>query len=442
MQFRLILGVLLLLPWHSVFAQSSAPEGWTITEEGGNAVYRPGNLPAGQSFVLTAKPFQNLQGQPFESWFAAQSQADLAERGTPAGAPQKSVARSEVLTQTQFFTDRAGKRWFVMYSASLAANGKAQFASMITDLPTSLAVPYVRAGATILGYNLKAANENNSTTPAIPSQPANHAIQAQNASPANRQNSATPNTDTNALRTAPDSGVPLSQIEAVLHEGRGVSTAMGFQYQESADLLLKDGWEYSSLDLPPEDLSVEAARRLHPERWHQWRRQGGDIYIQDQRTGQWSKLDAETARPLEQSLHVHLIHRGSYSFGGMGSYNTANGITFSADGRFERSNSVLAGSGTVQAAGGFSGGTSSYQDRNGRSASTVGTYSGGVGAAGAYSHSQSRTGDGTASGTYKISGYTLELDSANGQVQRFLAFYPFSNKPEIYLNGTTFNPSR
>jgi hypothetical protein len=39
-----------------------------------------------------------------------------------------------------------------------------------------------------------------------------------------------------------------------------MSTATGYQYVESVDLLLSNGWEYSGLTGPPEDLNVEASR--------------------------------------------------------------------------------------------------------------------------------------------------------------------------------------
>jgi hypothetical protein len=57
----------------------------------------------------------------------------------------------------------------------------------------------------------------------------------------------------------------------------------------------------------------------------------------------------------------------------------------------------------------------------------------------ATSSSASPRGNGSASGTYKVSGYTLELDCANGQVQRLLAFYPFPGDPRVYIGDTTFS---
>lgn len=249
---------------------------------------------------------------------------------------------------------------------------------------------------------------------------------------------------TNTIRVAvPGTGVPDSNIESVVYEGHGETTVSGYAYVETAHLLLKDGWGYSQLSVPPEDLDVDAARRIYPARWQKWRAQGKDIYLQDQRTGQWSRLDATYIRPLQSQLDLRLVHCSSIGFGGMGSYNTTNWITFRPDGTFERAQGVLAGSGVVQGAGGFSGSAASTKDRNGTSASSSGTYSTGSGTAGAYSRQQPRSGNLDAYGRYKVSGYVLELDLANGQVQRLLAFHPFSDKmrDSTYIDGTTYNLS-
>jgi hypothetical protein len=48
-------------------------------------------------------------------------------------------------------------------------------------------------------------------------------------------------------------------------------------------------------------------------------------------------------------------------------------------------------------------------------------------------------GDANASGTYKVSGYTLELDGDGGLVQRVLAFYPFADNDRVYIDRVTYN---
>jgi hypothetical protein len=114
-------------------------------------------------------------------------------------------------------------------------------------------------------------------------------------------------------------------------------------------------------------------------------------------------------------------------------------ISFYPNGHFERSANVLSGSGAVQASGGFSGGASSLTDRNGTTASAYGTSAGPDGSVTARSSRSAAGGASAATGTYRITGYTLELDCANGQVQRLVAFYPFLGKPQIFIANVTFS---
>ena len=238
---------------------------------------------------------------------------------------------------------------------------------------------------------------------------------------------------------AQSSPASAGKIAGMLHEGRGMTTATGYQYIESVDLLLTDGWEYSGLTVPPEDLNVEASKHAEPQKWHHWRRQGGIIYLEV--SGSWSKLDADLVRPLESGsvLSKNLVHRNATTFVGMGGTVGTDRIHFYPDGRFERSANVLAGSGVVQASGGFSGGASSHTDSRGTTSSASGTHTDAGGSVTARSSRSTASGAGAATGTYKVHGYTLELDCANGQVQRLLAFYPFSGKPQVFLGNITFS---
>lgn len=416
-----------------------------MSQEGSNAVYRPANLPPNQSFTLTVEPFQGLNHQPFDQWFESRTQADVVRRGTVTGTQPTRTSQPGILLKTEFVKDGAGKPWLILYSGSSAADGTGQFAAMVTNLNNqSRLIDDIRLAATVLGQNLLAENAGSrapsATPPSIPGTADNHSsLGSSNASSVRTH----PEQPSSSIRVAvPGAGVSESNIEAVVYEGHGQTTVTGYAYVETAHLLLKDGWAYSELNVPPEDLDVDAARRLYPARWHKWRAQGKDIYLQDQRTGQWSRLDASYIRPLEPQLDLHLIYRNSVSFGGMGSYNTTNWITFKPDGTFERARGILAGSGVVQGAGGFSGSTTSIQDRNGSSSASSGTYSSGGGTAGAYSRQQSRAGSLDTYGKYKVSGYTLELDLANGQIQRLLAFHPFFDKlrDSAYIGGTTYDP--
>jgi hypothetical protein len=238
----------------------------------------------------------------------------------------------------------------------------------------------------------------------------------------------------------PGTGIPDAQIEAVLHEGRGETTAWGFQFVESADLLLKDGSEYSDMTVPPEDLDIEASKQSEPKKWHHWKQEGDQYFIQ-QTNGSWTKLNAVRVRPLPDgsSLNAQLSHMTAFSSGLGGGTVSSQRITFYPNGGFDRGSGFIGGTGTLQATGGFSSSAASVSDRNGTRSSASGTYSG-PGSSVTANSQRSSGGDGSKSGTYRVSGYALELHDANGQVERILAFYPFEGKQDIYLGNATFSP--
>jgi hypothetical protein len=210
--------------------------------------------------------------------------------------------------------------------------------------------------------------------------------------------------------------------------------ATGYAYVESADLLLSDGWAYLGLTVPPEQLDEVASKQREPAKWHRWKQSGSDFLIQNG-SSQWTKLEADRVRPLPAgaSLEISLIHRNSARFGGMGAYNTSATITFSQNGRFARSSGVIAGTGAVQAGGGFGGSASSYQDQHGSGSASAGSN-------GQVTTTTTSRGRGNANlgGTYTVSGYTLELHGDGGAVQRVLAFYPFTDNKSVYIDGVTY----
>jgi len=386
---RLIPALLLAAP---IAAQPApAPGGWTVVHSGANWVYTPGNLATGRTFTLTIEPVQRLGTQPLDQWLAAHAQADVSRRGTVVGAPTTQHHPSGAMITQVGYRDAQGTQWIALYTAAPRPDGSVQCSAIVTDLPASAASDYAKTAGTILGSLSKP----------------------------------------DAVASAPASD---GQIVAVLHEGRGQSTGTGYQYIESADLLLKDGWAYLGLTVPPEYLDEAASKQKEPNKWHRWKSEGNTILVEN--AGQWTKLDADRVRPLPAgaALSIALMHRHSTGFGGMGSYNTLATIAFASNGRYERSAGVIAGTGAVQAGGGFSGGAASYQDQNGRGSSA----SGSNGTVTTTSRSRG-AGDPNLAGTYKVTGYTLELDGAGGVAQRVLAFYPFPDNKSIYIDGVTYN---
>jgi hypothetical protein len=405
---RLLAVVLLVLPLGRLVAQPvPAPSGWTATQGGANWIYTPANVPSGRALTVTIEPVGRLGGQDLDRWFIARAEADAARRGTLAGTITTRHDASGARVAQASYRDGQGQQWVALYTATSRASDEVRFSSMVTNLPAQAAMDYARTAGTIMAHA---------------------AVAGTNAPP---PTASTPSATTNAPPVAMGSA-----DVTILHEGRGQSTASGFAYVESADLLLNDGWAYLGLTVPPELLDVAASKRQESPKWHRWKQVGSDVFVQDGASAQWTKLTADRARPLPSgsAMHLSVIHRSATGFGGMGSYNTSGRITFLPNGRFERSSGVIAGTGAVQAGGGFVGGASSYQNQNGRASASSG--SNGRVTATTTSHER---GDANASGTYKVSGYTLELDGDGGLVQRVLAFYPFGDNDRLYIDRVTYN---
>jgi hypothetical protein len=399
----------------------AAHSGWRASTSGDNTIYQPEGLPAGKVFEMTIPQPRPAAGQSLNQWLTSWAQADLRQRSPNArtGTPQTTPEGLALMLVP--YSDASGQSWTAVY-AGTEVSGAVHFCSMISNLPAQEMRAYIHSGAALFGTAIKQARGPGGATMPSPSGGAG--------SPA-----------VSAAQAPPTSGVSGSKIAGLVHEGRGMTTPTGFQYVESIDLLLSDGSAYSGLSGPPESLDVARSKQSEPQKWHAWRQQNGSIYLQV--NSSWTKLDGDVVRPLPSgsALNVRLVHRTAHTFVGMGGTTGTDRITFFPDGHFERSANVLAGSGAVQAAGGFSGGASSSTNRNGTRSSSFGTSSTGGSSVTATSASSSRAGAGSATGTYRITGYTLELDSANGQVQRLIAFYPFPGKSQVFLDNATFDPN-
>jgi hypothetical protein len=349
---------------------SQLPEGWSTLKDGSNSVYKPVNLPDGNAFSMTVFPAEDLRGRDLLGWLAQHVEADLHQRGVSARLPPPQLGSSGLASETLHFQDRRGQDWIFIYAAAQSPNGPAQFCAMISNLPQSTLTTYISAAGKIFAQSVALAK--------MAGAPPSATSVASNRS---GSNSTEPGRNiaengSEIRPSPPGAGISDTEIQAVLHGGYGTTTVYGYQFVESVHLLLKNGWEYSDLRVPPEDLDAEAARRAEPQRWHQWKQQGGNYFIQET-NGAWTKLQADRVRPLESgaSLNKSLIHRDAKQFGGMGSTITTKTIAFLPTGRFERSASFIGGTGAVQSAGGFSAGAGSYNDKNGSRSVASGAYS-------------------------------------------------------------------
>ena len=112
--------------------------------------------------------------------------------------------------------------------------------------------------------------------------------------------------------TAPGKGVQPDEIEAVMFYGYN-SYGWGVSFEEEQRLVLKDGWAYDNLHVPPADLDVAASRKNEPELWHKWRKNGKDYEIEKrqrmEKTARPPGTRREGGRNTQPQLHLLRLRR-------------------------------------------------------------------------------------------------------------------------------------
>ena len=196
--------------------------------------------------------------------------------------------------------------------------------------------------------------------------------------------------------TAPGKGVQPDEIEAVMFYGYN-SYGWGVSFEEEQRLVLKDGWAYDNLRVPPADLDVAASRKNEPELWHKWRKNGKDYEIE--KDSAWKKLPghpvrgAKTGETLSRN-YTYSASGGDY-YGGYALFKT---LKFKPDGTFD---------------------SSDYGSTHANSNGLGQINSEGIGN-GAISHGASSSND---RGRYKLDGYTIEMTYPDGTTARQLFFF-------------------
>jgi hypothetical protein len=413
---RKLCFAMMALPMLMVSAQSVIPLGWTVRQEPGKTIVTP--IATGDSAVaITIYAQEELHGASLAMWLQARVAQDIQSRGTPVTQGNVSHANNAFMVLNTY-SDGRGQKYLILYTAIQKPAGKAQLATVRSPADATAQSNLRQAGA-IIG-NLTRGPES---------------LSAQQSSASSAAASTVPSTQP----LEGSRGVDSARIAAILHEGRGTSTPMGFRYIESVDLLLTDGTMYDMLKVPPEDFDVELSRKNEPQYWHHWHKQGESYYRQDARTDQWTKIDGDLVKPLEQgsTLSRALANRNYNSAGISAGSSSSARLTLYPDGRYDRSSTV------VHSGGNLSQGTSSATSTQDKYGTRSSTSSVGAGRS-VVVNSRSQSTDGTGmTGTYRVSGYTLELRSTDGRIQHLLAFYPFPNanppNHSIYIDGASYS---
>ena len=212
--------------------------------------------------------------------------------------------------------------------------------------------------------------------------------------------------------TAPGNGVAADNIEALLFYGYNADYGAGLSFEEEQRLVLKDGWAYDKLRVPPADLDVAASRKNEPKLWHKWRKNGKDYEIE--KDGAWKKLPgiavrgAKAGETLNRS-YTYSASGGSY-YGGYALFKT---LKFKPDGTFD---------------------SNDYGSTHANSNGLGQINSEGIGH-GAISHGASSSND---RGRYKLDGYTIEMTQPDGTTARQLFFF-WADDKNISIGGATYS---
>ncbi|WP_455002443.1 hypothetical protein [Cardiobacterium hominis] len=234
--------------------------------------------------------------------------------------------------------------------------------------------------------------------------------------------------------TVPGHGVQPQDIETILFDGDIEYRGAGSRFVETEHLLLKDGWAYDDLRVPPADLDVAASRKNEPEQWHRWRKQGDGYQIE--KAGSWQDYPGTAVSPTPRGATLD----GTYTYGESATtlYNSDvyfDHLYFKADGSYSRSgysSSSLSNDITGLSIHADSDGNVSALSR-GSDSSTADLNRNTVGVTG-----YNKGGKAEASpGRYQIDGYTIELTDPDGKTTREL-FFIWGDGKNISVGGRTY----
>jgi hypothetical protein len=228
-------------------------------------------------------------------------------------------------------------------------------------------------------------------------------------------------------------GIQPEQVAHVLYH-LNFQTANGFSTSVEIYLLLKDGTIRDDIPVPIDEMDMSLSRRKEPEKWGKWRRQGEKFLVAwPDRPNHYEPLEGvSVAVPAKRNEKLQGTWKATASFGdmttGVSIHNWA--VTFTPDGRFEKSRSGSSGNGTMaQTLNGVYIGTNYDDEGSSVSVSTPNV------AGGSSSKSTKKGSD--RRGTYSFNGYLVVLRYDNGREERIPFFFQSSGRESIYFEGSS-----
>lgn len=396
-----------------------APAGWTAAAQGDVEIYsleHDGHHAELRLFAIEAAPAS------FDDWFAARiarpMQGVLSQKFI-ATAPPPSPTFHVAMTGGR---DGEGARLGLVRVGCQRADRRVVFAEMVfpdDEATGRLAVD--SAFALVKGLCHEGVSE---TAAASASAPAAKLP---------------PRRDYAFQTAAPGTGIKPSQIETVLMRWTNDQAGMTMQVHTYFYLLLKDGSFRDGLPpAAPEDIDLEAAKKGEPNVWGRWTRSGGGYHLvwPDKSS---RDLGAGTVQePARAGEMLDGLYRGFSAYStGFSVASSEWSVQFSRDGHFLKSanRSVVGSVGGAAGGGGVNAGGAVISDDQG----TTSTMGGGNFAT-ARNRPNARPASSRA-GTYKLSGWSIELDYDNGVVER-RPFCATGNRNSIWFEGEELDHPR
>lgn len=286
---RRLPALLVMLP--SLAVAQSAPEGWTVRQEGREIAMHPPDLARGQIYVLSVQADVEMGSQAPREFLAGRVAASAPGLGKQVVDGAILERPNGGLVTARTYQRPSGSTVDATFALGKQANGKALLISIVCSPAACRAHNPV---ATKWLQSPAAANIGKEAAGPPPEQRSRRAVSKRRSE----------------YQTEPGQGISAGEIEAVVVE----KTPSGYM---SPVLLLKSGEYCSEVDVPPEDMDVPLHMKRNSRSWGKWRRRQGVLEMRDWR-GKWTAARSwgarlSTARPDEELSGQFSSGRGSGS---------------------------------------------------------------------------------------------------------------------------------
>lgn len=395
--------LLIIYCLHSLLIQaqvSIAPiPAWNQQISNNHYVFTPNNLNSGFSYEVM--PLEKASTSNLNDWLKKKMEEYVKSSGyNPPAA--KDFALQDVMTYktcAALVSDAGGKKWMISYMAYKTSSNNIRYVSMM--MPAGVQSPYMNVAIKHF-INL-------SKQEGIKTDDSNSYSTQDNYSkePVNKNKTEPVITGGKTLKADEIKGVVMN-----MEYTYGVGGMILPEYRPY--LLLKDGNIYKYIKVSPYELNVAASKQAEPDKWGTWKQDGKNIIVQfpekgGMKTKTWEK-NWHWARAASNNEKIKGAFKtigggGNTAIGGSSMIVVGANIAFNDKGQF-----------TFEK---YSGGSS---------------YDFGVGVS---TNAKKNT-----TGTYILSGYSIELRFNSGEViKKLFYFYPDS-KEAFGIGDDAYTPAK